>query len=115
MKYIITESKLEEVIIKYLNKFYGDLEKYKTTKFPDTILFTKDKKVYMRQNLKNGRLWVDYNTIWSDLETIFSLENPEIKSIITKWVEETYKLRGVTPNNMLQYKLDKVEETYKSK
>jgi len=49
----------------------------------------------MRQILKNGRLWVDYNTIWSDLETIFSLEAPEIQEIITKWMDETYKLEGV--------------------
>jgi hypothetical protein len=100
MKYIITESKLEQVVIKYLNKFYGDLEEYRVTKYPNTLLFIKGGKVYMKQNLKNGGLWVDYNTIWSDLETIFSLEIPEIKSIITKWVEETYKLRGVTPEIM---------------
>ena len=113
MKYIITENKLEEVIIKYLNKFYGDLEEYKSTKFPDTILFIKDKKVYMKQNLKNGRLWVDYDTIWTDLETIFILEELEIQDIITKWVEETYKLEGVTPRYFDINWDNLVEETYK--
>jgi len=97
MKYIITESKLENVVIKYLNKVYGDLEEYKTDKYPDTIFFVKNKKVYMEQDLKNRRLYVDYGTIWSDLEDTFSLERGEIKSFIKKWVEVTYNLRGVTP------------------
>jgi hypothetical protein len=97
MKYIITESKLENVVIKYLNKMYGDLEEYRREDFPDKIFFIKDKKVYMELNLKNDDLYVSYGTIWSDLKNTFSLERGEIKSIISKWVEETYKLRGVTP------------------
>jgi len=90
-------NKLELLVIKYLNKFYGDLKEYRTDEYPDIIFFIINKKVYMEQNLKTGALWVDYDTIWIDLKTIFSLEIPEIQSIITKWVEETYKLRGVTP------------------
>ena len=90
-------NKLEHIIIKYLNKLYGDLEEYRTDDYPDTIFFVKNKKVFMEQNLKNGILWVDYDTIWKDLENMFSLEYFEIESIITKWVEETYKLKDVTP------------------
>jgi len=97
MKYIITESKFEQVVIKYLNKMYGNLEEYKTDERPDSVFFVKGKKVYMKQDLKNDDLYVDYDTIWSDLKNTFSLERGEIKSIISKWVEETYKLRGVTP------------------
>jgi hypothetical protein len=95
MKYIITESKLEKVAIKYLNKFYGDLEEYRTDEYPDTVFFIKGKKIYMEQGLESGRLYVGYDIIWTDLKTIFSLEAPEIQEIITKWVEETYKLEGV--------------------
>ena len=97
MKHILTESKMEQVIIKYLNKFYGDLEEYRTDEYPDKVFYMKDEKIFMEHNLKSGRLWVDYDTIWTDLETIFSLEELEIQDIITKWVEETYKLEGVTP------------------
>ena len=39
MKYIITESKLEKAVIKYLNKEYGDLEEYTTDKRPDNVFF----------------------------------------------------------------------------
>ena len=97
MKYIITENQNEKLIIKYLNNEYGDLKKIKTDRYPNSIFFVKDKKIYMEQDLKNGYLWIDYFTIWKDLRTIFSIEDDEIRNIITKWVEETYKLRGVTP------------------
>ena len=89
---------MENVVIKYLNKMYGDLEEYKTDKHPDSVFFVKGKKIYMEQDLENDDLWIDYYTIWSDLENTFLLEYDEIQSIITKWVEETYKLRGVTPS-----------------
>jgi len=90
-------NKLEHIIIKYLNKVYGDLGEYRKNDYPNSVFFVKSKKVYMEQDLKNRRLYVDYGTIWSDLEDTFSLERGEIKSIISKWVEETYKLKGVTP------------------
>lgn len=91
-------NKLEQLVIKYLNKFYGNLEEHTTDEYPDIMFFIKGKKIYMEQDLESGRLLVEYHTIWTDLETIFGLEAPEIQEIITKWVKETYKLRGVTPN-----------------
>ena len=96
MKYIITEGQNEKLIIKYLNNEYGDLEKYTPNKYPDNIFFIKDEKVYMER--EKNVLWVDYYTIWTDLENIFSLKNSEIEHIITHWVKETYKLRRVRPH-----------------
>ena len=112
MKYIITESKLENVAIKYLNKVYGDLEEYKTDKHPDSVFFVKDKKIYMEQDLENDDLWIDYYTIWSDLENTFSLEDDEIQSIIKDWVQVTYNLRGVTPIQVFGLPLDVVDVTH---
>ena len=103
MKYIITESKLEKAIIHFLNKSYGDLKEYKTDEYPNSIFYIKDKKVYMEQNLKSDYLWVDYYTIWVDLEGWFSLEYDEIQSIISKWVEESYNMRGVTPTESYSF------------
>jgi hypothetical protein len=90
-------NKIEHIVIKYLNKMYDDLEEYRTDKHPDSVFFFKGKKVYMEQELENGRLYVDYGTIWKDLVDTFSLDYNDIQSIIKKWVEETYNLRGVTP------------------
>lgn len=100
MKYIITESKLEQVAIKYLNNVYGDLKEYTTEKHPNRVFYMKDDKVYMEleMELDYDVIWVEYETIWGELETIFSLKKPEIQEIITKWVKETYKLRGIRPH-----------------
>ena len=84
------------MVFKYLNKFYGDLEEYTTDKRPDSVFFVKDDKVYMER--EKNVLWVDYFTIWKNLENIFSLKDSEIQHIITKWVKETYKLRGIRPH-----------------
>ena len=98
MKYIITENQNEKLIIKYLNKEYGDLEEYKTDEEPVSLLFVKDKIVYMELRLRNQWLMVNYSTIWEDLKNIFGIEyGGERALIITKWVKETYKLRGITP------------------
>ena len=97
MKYIITENKLEKAIIHFLNKGYGDLTEYRTDKYPDSIFYMKDNKVYMEQDVENKKLWVDYDTIWVDLIMWFSLKHNDIQSVITKWVEETYNIRGITP------------------
>ena len=97
LKYVITESKLEEAIIKYLNKLYGNLEEYRLAKYPDIVFFIKGNKVFMELGLKNGYLLVDYDTIWKDLENMFLLEYDEIQSFIGKWVKEDYELSGVTP------------------
>ena len=110
MKYIITESKLEKTIINYLNEMYGDLEQYTTDEYPYSVFYVKDNKVYMEQDLTFGNLFINYFTIWKDLRTIFSLEDEDISRIITKWVEETYKLRGFTPDKDFSDILFGVEE-----
>jgi hypothetical protein len=91
--------KLENIIIKYLNKLYGDLEEYRTDKHPDSIFFVKNKKVYLEHHLENALLYVNYDTIWFDLKNTFSLNYGEIQSIIDKWVEVDYNLKGVIPYN----------------
>ena len=101
MKYIITENQNDKLIIKYLNNEYGDLKEYRTDEYHDSLFFVKDKKVYMEHDLKNGYLFVDYDTIWPDLETIFSPEFTEIQRIIKKWVEDTYNLRGIRYGNII--------------
>ena len=102
-------NKMEQIIINFLNKGYGDLTQYKTDKYPDSIFYMKGKKVYMIQDMKNGELWVEYYTIWQDLKMWFSLNYQDIQSVITKWVEETYNIRGLTPFDSPLLALDEVD------
>jgi hypothetical protein len=113
LKFIITENKLYETAIKWINKNYGDLEPYETEEYPDYIFFMKNKEVVFEYNKKNGVVIISYNKIWSFLEKIFSMEYEQIQEVTKLWVEEHYKL-GVTTTvkDVITY-LDEVEEHYK--
>jgi len=92
VKYIITESKLERVAVEYLNRFYGDLQEYKTEKYPHCIFFIKNKKVLMQYEYKGFYLIVDKKSIWNDLENMFALNHKQIQNVIKLWVKQTYNL-----------------------
>ena len=45
--------------------------------------------------IKNeSKCWVDYY-FWKEFSELFSLQDNQVKSIITRWVEDTYKLTGI--------------------
>jgi hypothetical protein len=106
-------NKVEHIAIKYLNEMYGDLRGYKTGIYPDRVFYVKDKKIYMQYTLKTKLLYVDYDTIWTDLKKIIGLESGESQCIITKWVGETYKLTDVSSHPDTSYGWLQVDETYK--
>jgi hypothetical protein len=97
MKYIITENRIKQIAINYLNEMYGDLERRTTEDWPGMIFFVKGKKIYMDRSINHNYLHIDYDTIWSDLENMFSLEDDEIKLIINKWMSERYNLMETKP------------------
>ena len=104
MKYIITESQFEDGVINYLNEMYGDLKEYRTDLHPESLFFVKGKEVLMELNTENMRLEVDCDTIWEDLETVFSIDYDDVENIIKKWMEDTYNLRGVRPERSVRGK-----------
>jgi hypothetical protein len=113
MKFIITENKLYETAIKWINKNYGDLEPYETEKYPDYIFFIKNKDVVFEYNKKNGVVIISYNKIWSFLEKIFSMEYEQIQEVTKLWVEEHYKLGVTTTLTVIHIGDKRVEEHYK--
>jgi hypothetical protein len=50
----------------------------------------------MEHDKKNKEIWFDYNNIWSKIESLFHLNHDDVKSIMKVWLEDTYKLDGVT-------------------
>ena len=94
------DNKLIDIVIRYLNKEYGDLKEYTTDVYPNSKLYVKDKKAYMKLDLKHGYFGVDYDTIWTDLINLFDLGTVEIQHVISKWVEEIYNIKGFTPMNL---------------
>jgi hypothetical protein len=112
MKYIITESKLERVAVEYLNRFYGDLQEYKTEEYPHCIFFTKNKKVLMQYEYKGFYLIVDKKSIWNDLENMFALNHKQIQNVIKLWVKKTYNLDIINvlySHNYSDFKIKKID------
>ena len=64
------------------------------------------------QDSENGRVWVDWDRIWSVLRNDFGLDYGEIKELIRGWLEEAYNLRGFTPEGSVLAKIFTLEETY---
>ena len=97
MKIIITESSRDRVVLKWLNKEFGNLTKI--VKGDMTFYVDKDRKplFYYYQDEKNGYVYINYHRIWGFFESIFGLKDLQTEEILTIWLEQTYNLRGLTP------------------
>jgi len=87
----------QKIILKWLNKEYGNL----TPVVKGDITYYVDENnlplFYYHQDEKNGWVYINYDRIWLFLESVFSMEDLEIKGLLVVWLEDAYNLRGVTP------------------
>jgi len=115
MKYIITENKLDKIALTWLNNNFGDLKpivkEYKTYYVNDD----ESPLFFYYQNRKNNDVYINYDKIWSVLETMFGMKSLQIKVVIRKWLEETYNLRDLTPINWWREIIVELDETYNIK
>ena len=91
------EEQKKILVYKFLNRF-NDLEKI--IKNGKVYYVDKDRKplFYYRQDSKYGFIWFNYVRIWSFFQEFFLMKFQEIQGILVYWLEETYKIRGFTPN-----------------
>ena len=82
-------------------------------KYPGSVFYLYNDKVYMEHIEKNGYLFVNYDKIWSVFESKYSLNYKEIRELIKIQVEE--HLKGVTPRWDWPPRFQKVEEHLKLK
>ena len=99
MKFIITENKLNNVALSWMNKNFSpdQLEIVTSEKYPNSVFFRKDGKVVMEQDKEYKDFWVDYHEIWSFFESFFGMEYQQIQEVLRYWLEENFKLKGYTP------------------
>jgi hypothetical protein len=95
MKYIITESQYNNTIDKFITYIFEPHEEKKTKKHPESIFWIKDGEV-IAEIKKPKYFYVNYK-IWDNISSMLSLEYDETKHVIKTWLEEHYKLRGLTP------------------
>jgi hypothetical protein len=99
MKFIITESRREQLIDKYLSKDYGGLIRYDDTNRDDLIFFIKDtgKKPHKNDivffyNKDSQSAYVPSEMV-RDVE-LFTGDEWVAKQLVKKWLKKTY---GIDP------------------
>ena len=93
----VNKDQLDRVVIKWLNKNFGNLTPKTTEKYPNSVFYVKsDNEIMMEYVQENGYVYIHYDNIWSTIELLFHLNYDDIQSIMKVWLEETYKLEGVT-------------------
>jgi hypothetical protein len=94
----VIRHQLERIVIKWLNKYYGNLTPKKHKDHPKLVFYVNsDNGVMMEYNQEYERVYIHNYHIWSKIESLFHLNYDETQSIMKVWVEEAYKLGGVTP------------------
>ena len=88
MKLIITESKMNSVVTKWLEKKYGNLTPIQHSIF---TTFTNDsgESVFFYDNV-SGDVTIDNENLQSDLVNMFNLSRYNLNQILKPWIEETY-------------------------
>ena len=98
MKFIITESKLESLIFKYLdNQDFITIEKEDVVYFVNS---TDDKYAQIRYDKNDGWCFIDINLV-DEISSFFSLSHDDSKELIGKWVENTLQME--VSNTMLLF------------
>ena len=113
MKYLITESKVREIALKWMNDNFSpdQLEIVKSPKYPDSIFYRKNGQVVMEQDLKKKNFYFHYDEIWSFFESFFNIELIEFQSLMKMWLEETLNLDGYTPRRAIFPTTNQLEES----
>ena len=101
MKYIITENKLNNVALSWMNKNFGldQLKIVKSEEYPNSVFFKKNGKVVMEQDKENKWFYFGYKEIWLFFELFFDMKYEQIQEVLRDWLDETLKLEGYTPHS----------------
>jgi hypothetical protein len=89
MKYLITESQIDNVIFKYL-----DNQDFIKIKKGDRIYFVNSEGDEYGQIVydKDGRCKIYYNLI-KEISSFFSMEDSDSQQVIGRWVENTLQMK----------------------
>ena len=111
MKYIIKESKLNNIIFKYLDMKYGALEQ-KKGRYSDIVFTFPGEEYGLLGWEKSGDLYVCYELRY-EISNLFGLENVNSLRVIGKWVEDKYNLKVTNTYSQLNNMQYLVEGIYK--
>ena len=88
----VNKDQLDRVVIKWLNMYYGNLTLKEISHIPDSVFYVNSKnKQIMDYTINNKILHVDSEVLGS-LMDIFKIDQVNVRSVIRKWVYETYDI-----------------------
>jgi hypothetical protein len=96
MKIIITEQKLNNLIIKWLDQEFGNLTPIKF-KNGNTVYVDEENYPLFYYEDNSKVINIDNNKIWYLIKKIFNIERPEIKDVLSLWLEKTYNIVDLRP------------------
>jgi hypothetical protein len=93
MKLIITESKRNDIVIKWLDKYYGDLRK-SSSPMNFRFIHYKDEnnQTVFLFNLNTGIVTITNKSLYHYLNDMFGLTRYQLNDILTPWFEQSYNL-----------------------
>ena len=95
---------------------FDNLEQVQSKEYKDLILFRyKPNHNFMVYDTKNKYVYINYDEIWSFLESNFGLNHREIQELTKEWLYEVYKLRGITTYDRWFANFIHLDEVYKLK
>jgi hypothetical protein len=115
MKYIITENKLNNVMLSWMNQNFSpdQLEIVESEKYPNSVFFRKNGQVVMQQGKESKYFWFDYDEIWSFFKSFFGMEYHQIQEVLDYWLEDALKLERYTPRWKSLSRDNELEDTFK--
>jgi hypothetical protein len=82
----------------FLN-LYSDLEVVQSEERPNWTLYRFEKgENVMIYDKENDYVYINNHVIWSFFKDGIGLNYVETQDVMKKWLDESYNLRGVTPN-----------------
>jgi hypothetical protein len=96
----VNKHQLERVIIKWLNKYYGNLIQKKHKYYPNSVFYVNsDNEVLMEYSPINKYIHIHHEYIYLKIQSLFHLNYLQVQSIIKVWLKEKpYELGEVTPS-----------------
>jgi hypothetical protein len=120
MKIIITESRIEKTAIHWLNKNFGDLEKFTTDRMPSVIFYRtkEDKEIIFEYHTDYEYLYVNKEIVWSFLMDMFGFDDNQITQLIDEWFQNRYNVirlkddENVRPSGQQRWETLKQQRQY---
>lgn len=100
----VNRHQLERIVIKWLNKYFGNLTPKTSSTYPRSVFYINSgNEIMMEYDNETERVYIHNDYIWLKIKLLFHLEYNDIQLIMKVWVEGAYKLGGVTPFNGRSY------------